>query len=127
MALKVELKPNEKIILGSSVITNGPNRARFYINGDAVILREKDILTAESANTPCKRIYFSIQMFYLSDEEVVDHREYFKQVNEVVSAAPTTLMFIEEINKQILTNNYYKALKEAKKLIEYEKDLLDNV
>jgi len=45
----------------------------------------------------------------------------------VVSAAPTTLMFIEEINKQILTNNYYKALKEAKKLIEYEKDLLDNV
>lgn len=128
MTLKVELKPNEKIILGSSVITNGPNRARFYINGNAVILREKDILTAESATTPCKRIYFAIQLFYLSqDEETHDHQEYFKLVNDVIAAAPTTISFIEDINNKILTNSYYKALKVAKKLIEYEKELLDNV
>ena len=127
MALKVELKPNEKIILGNSVITNGPNRARFYINGDAVILREKDILTAESADSPCKQIYFAIQMFYLSEEATHDHKEYFTLVNDVVRAAPTTLIFIEEINKLMLTNNYYKALKEAKRLIAYEKELMDNV
>ncbi len=127
MALKVELKPNEKIILGNSVITNGPNRARFFINGTAVILREKDILTAESADTPCKQIYFTIQMFYLSDEEVHNHDDYFKLVNDVIKAAPSTLIFIETINNQMLTNNYYKALKEAKKLIEYEKELFDNV
>ncbi|MBL1421140.1 MAG: flagellar biosynthesis repressor FlbT [Alphaproteobacteria bacterium] len=126
MALKVELKPNEKIILGNSVITNGPNRARFYIKGNAVILREKDILTADSADTPCKRIYFAIQMFYLSEEETHNHTDYFAQVNEVIAAAPTTLIFIEEINKQMLTNNYYKALKEARKLIDYEKELFDN-
>ncbi|NRA89497.1 MAG: flagellar biosynthesis repressor FlbT [Rhizobiales bacterium] len=127
MALKVELKPNEKIILGNSVITNGPNRAKFYINGTAVILREKDILTAESADTPCKRIYFLIQMFYLSEEENHDHDEYFTQVNTILKAAPSTLIFFDAINYQMLTNNYYKALREAKKLIDYEKELLDNV
>lgn len=127
MALKVELKPHEKIILGNSVITNGPNRARFYIKGDAVILREKDILSADSADTPCKRIYFAVQMFYLSEEETHNHDDYFIQVNEVIKAAPSTLIFFEEINKQMLTNNYYKALREAKRLIAYEKELLDNV
>ena len=46
MALKVELKPNERIIIGSCVITNTDQRARLLIDGDKIpILREKDILT----------------------------------------------------------------------------------
>ena len=52
MALKVELKPNERIIIGSVVIRNDEQRTRFFIEGEAPILREKDILTAASADTP---------------------------------------------------------------------------
>ena len=47
MALKVELKPGERIILGECVVTNGDQRTRLLIEGDAPILREKDILTPE--------------------------------------------------------------------------------
>ena len=48
MALKVELKPHEKIIVGSCVITNTDQRAKFLIEGDRLpVLREKDILTPE--------------------------------------------------------------------------------
>ncbi len=54
MALKVELKPGERFILGTSVITNDNQRTRLYIQGDAPVLREKDILTAETADTPCQ-------------------------------------------------------------------------
>ena len=58
MALKVELKPHERIIIGSCVITNTDQRARLLIDGDNVpILREKDILTPEVADTPDKLIY----------------------------------------------------------------------
>ena len=49
MALKVELKPNERIIIGNAVIRNGEQRTRFFIEGDAPILREKDILTPTTA------------------------------------------------------------------------------
>ena len=42
MALKVELKPGERILIGESVITNGDQRARFLIDGTAPILRERD-------------------------------------------------------------------------------------
>ena len=52
MALKVELKPRERIIIGQVVIRNDEQRTRFFIEGDAPILREKDILTAASADTP---------------------------------------------------------------------------
>ena len=45
MALKVELKPNERIIVGNAVIRNDEQRTRLFIEGEAPILREKDILT----------------------------------------------------------------------------------
>ena len=65
MALKVELKPGERFILGTSVITNDDQRTRLYIQGNAPVLREKDILTAETADTPAKRIYLAVQLMYL--------------------------------------------------------------
>ncbi len=41
MALKVELKPGEKFILGDSVIVNDDQRTRLTIEGEAPILRER--------------------------------------------------------------------------------------
>ena len=41
-------------------------------------------------------------------------------------AAPSTWPYVEIINNEILTGNLYKALKEAKKLIAYEQELLEN-
>ena len=45
MALKVELKPGERILIGDCVVTNGDQRTRLLIEGAAPILREKDIMT----------------------------------------------------------------------------------
>jgi len=124
MALKVELKPGERIILGECVITNDDQRTRLYIEGDAPILREKDILTPKTANTPAKRIYLAIQLMYLSTEPPEDYSAYFTLVQDLIRAAPSTLPFIDRMNNLILTNTYYKALKEAKALIAYEQELL---
>ena len=56
-----------------------------------------------------------------------DHHElYFRLVRDIVRAAPSTGRFIESINNQILTGDLYKALKETRKLIAYEKELLDH-
>jgi len=46
MALKVELKPHERIIIGACVITNTEQRTKPLDRGREIpILREKDILT----------------------------------------------------------------------------------
>jgi flagellar biosynthesis repressor protein FlbT len=125
MALKVELKPGEKIIIGTVAIRNGDNRARFFIEGQAPILREKDILTADSTNTPAKHIYFSVQLMYV-EGSVAKHRElYFKCVQDFVAAAPSATPIIMEINNRILSGDFYKALKAAKELVAYEHQLLE--
>jgi flagellar protein FlbT len=126
MALKVELKPNERIIVGESVITNCDHKSWLVIEGSSPILREKDILTASRADTPAKRIYLAVQLMYTSRDPLAHHEVYFALVRQIVQAAPSTWNYIELINNQILTGNLYKALKEAKKLIAYEEGLLRN-
>ncbi len=126
MALKVELKPGERFILGTAVITNGGQRARLFIEGDIPILREKDILTPETADSPAKRIYLAVQMMYLAGENKERRDIYFQLVNDIIRAAPSTLPFIDRINNQILTGFPYKALREARALIEHEEELLQH-
>ena len=126
MGLKVELKPGERIILGESIVTNGDQRTRLVIEGEAPILREKDIMTTETADTPCKRVYLVVQLMYLSRDPKQHHETYFKLIKEIIAAAPSTSTYFDRINNQILTGNNYKALKESQALIEYEKELLAN-
>src|SRR3954451_1248744 len=76
MALRVELKPGERIIIGESLITNSDSRAAFLIDGDAPILREEDILTAEPADTPVKRVYLCVQMMYL-EKDIPKYQEIY--------------------------------------------------
>jgi flagellar biosynthesis repressor protein FlbT len=126
MALKVELKPHERIIIGNCVITNTDQRARLLIDGDKVpILREKDILTPETADTPAKLVYLAVQLMYLSPDPRTNHGTYFNLVRDVVTVAPSAWPLIENINTNILNGELYHALKEAKKLVAYEKELLD--
>lgn len=124
MALKVELKPGEKILIGESVITNGDQRARFIVDGSAPVLREKDIMTTERADTPAKRIYFAVQLMYTSRDPRAHHEAYFSLIRDLVQAAPSAWPQVEIINNHILTGDLYKALKQVQKLISYEQDLL---
>jgi flagellar protein FlbT len=123
MGLKVELKPGERIIIGESVVTNGDQRTRLLIEGTAPILREKDIMTQARADSPAKRIYFAVQLMYVSRDPRPHHDLYFSLVRDIVQAAPSTWPYVEVINNHILTGEMYKALKDAKKLIDYEEEL----
>jgi len=126
MSLKVELKPGEKLIIGNCVVTNSDQRTRLFIDGKAPILREKDILTPDTADSPAKRIYFAVQLMYIDENVERLRKDYFKLINDLVTAAPSTIQLVDEINNEILTGELYKALKAAKKLIQYEQELLAN-
>lgn len=127
MALIIDLKPSERIIIGTALITNDDNRTRLHIEGAAPILREKDIMREQEANTPCKRIYFTVQLMYLATVPADLHEQYFNQIRDIQNAAPSTSTFFMKINDFIMSGHYYKALKEARLLIEHETELLANV
>ncbi|WP_193335315.1 flagellar biosynthesis repressor FlbT [Devosia beringensis] len=124
MALKVELKPGERLLVGNCIITNSDQRTRLFIDGKSPILREKDILTPAKANSPAKRIYLAVQLMYIDDDIGTTQETYFGLINEFLAAVPSAAEIVNEINNEILTGALYKALKAAHRLIEYEQDLL---
>ena len=126
MGLKVELKAGERFILGDCLVTNGDQRTRLLIEGQAPILREKDIMTPELADTPAKRIYLVVQLMYTARDPIAHHETYFTLMRELVQAVPSTWPHIEAVSNHIMAGEMYKALKSAKTLIAYEKELLDN-
>jgi len=128
MALKISLKPHEKFILGGAVIANGDAKSVFILENDVPMLREKDILTLASADTPCKRIYFAIQLMYIDGKNMAEHHKTFWElVKDVAQAAPSRKPILQEISDHILNDRYYQALKLTKKLIEYEQEVVNRV
>lgn len=127
MALVIDLKPQEKILIGEAVVTNSSQRTRLHIAGDAPIIREKDIMKEEDADTPCKRIYFMIQCMYIARDPKDYHDKYFSTVEDIQQAAPSCTVFFMQINEHIIAGTYYKAMKLASQLIEHERELLNHV
>jgi len=128
MPLKITLKPGEKIIIDGAVIKNGEKTTTFYIENKATILREKDIMREEDAITYCSKIYFIIQLMYLDGKNMVEyHNIYWKLVQDLVEAVPRATGIVDAISQNILEENYYKALKLAKRLIAFEKEVLGRV
>ena len=125
MALVIDLKPGEKILIGTAVITNDSQRTRLHISGDAPILREKDVMKEEEADTPCKKAYFLIQCMYMARNPKAYYEKYFDIVKEIQHAAPKLTFFFASINEKRIEGAYYKAMKEARDLINLEKELID--
>src|SRR6185369_16507427 len=96
MALKVELKPFERIIIGESVITNSETRAHFLFDGEAPILREKDIMTVETANSPVKRVYLCVQEMYVEKDLAKYLELYMGFVKVLLEAVPSFRPQIED-------------------------------
>ena len=124
MALKIKLKPHERLIIGGAVVTNGDTKCDLIVENEVPVLRDKDILREKDADTPSKRIYFIIQLMYVDNRDIVEqHNIYWSLVKDFVEAAPRTAETLAEISSLIIEGKYYPALKLARKLIEYEEEV----
>ena len=130
MPLKLTLKPDEKVLIGTAVLTNAGPKAEIIIQNTVPVLREKDIISEEKADTLVKKIYFMILSMYVdSKNEQKFHDIYFKLVKELFNAAPNQviLALTMEVSQKILEGNHYQAVKTCKKLLNFEAELLANV
>jgi len=130
MPLKLTLKPNEKVLIGTAVLTNAGSKAEIIIQNNVPVLREKDIITEENADTIGKKVYFIVLNMYVdAKNESEYHTIYFKLINELMDIAPNTeiLALIMEISQKILEGEHYIALKVCKKLLNYETELMADV
>ena len=122
MPLRVELKPFERIIIGESVIINSGSRSSFLIDGETPILREKDTVTAETADTPAKRLYHCVQTMYLKNDVLRYKASYLGLIMELQESCPGAGELIAAVNHHVSTGALYKALKEIRKLMKREEE-----
>ncbi len=130
MPLKLSLKPGEKFVLNGAVVQNGDRRTTLVLQNKASVLREKDIMQPDQANSPSRRIYFPMMMMYL-DEAGANryYDEFAERLTEFMSVIRNADILADcvSISKHAMAREYYKALMLCRKLIEYEDERLGNV
>ena len=128
MPLKIVLKPGERMVIDGAVIRNGDAKTAFTIENRVPVLRQKDILAEKDTHTVCRRIYYVIQLMYIDKTDpVAHHAAYWKLVQPLVKAAPSSVALVDRISAQILAGHHYQALKLAKKLVAYEEEVMNRV
>jgi flagellar protein FlbT len=127
MPLKLKLRAGESLYLSGALVRNGSTNTELEILNKVPILREKDIMLDSQANTPCKQVYFALQTLYLEPEtESVIFATLSRLSLQILKAAPSTSLILEQIHDKITEKSYFGALKLAKELIEYEKKLVEH-
>ena len=117
-------------LIGTAVITNAGPKAELIVQNTVPVLRERDIITEEKADTLVKKIYFIILNMYVDPKnEGSYHSIYFKLVKELFNACPdqVVLALVMEISQKILEGSHYQALKACRKLLNFEAELMANV
>src|SRR5262245_7903609 len=127
MPLKLSLRPGEKFVVNGAVVQNGDRRAALVLQNKASVLREKDIMQQDEADTPAKRIYFPIMLMYL-DEAGRDkaYSEFAARLAEFMGVVRDPVILTEciGVSKEVMAGEYYRALMRCRKLISYEAERL---
>lgn len=129
MALKVQIKSGQKLVINGAVLENASMRAvSLLVHNQVAILRQQDIMTHDEAITPATRVYYALQCLYLFPEDQPRHLALFKDfLTSFTDAVPSSRTTAEEVSVCVEEGAYFKALKVARKLIAREREILRNV
>ena len=128
MPLKLNVSRGEKFIVNGAVIKNDGDSASLVFENQAQILRQKDILTQDTAATPAARVYLALQCAYLFPTHAEAHLGDFKVLlDDYLQAAPSAQSITDEIRALIEDDQLYNALKVCSRLLQHEHEVLAHV
>ena len=128
MPLKLSLAKGEKFVVNGAVIKNDGPDINLVFENKAHILRQKDIMSNEAADTPARRVYLALQCAYIFQDREADHLGDFENLlTEFTEAAPSTGEIAGEIREQVSNQNLYGAMKECQRLIDLETERMNHV
>lgn len=113
------------IVNGAVVRARG--RLSLEIESEACILRGRDVMTPEDADSPARRLYYVAMLAYVDVSDREQHQSFAVElVADIVSALanPEAISCAIEIAQKIASGQYYKALTDCRWLIAYEDRVL---
>lgn len=126
--LVLKLAPGERLLVNGAVIENGDRRSRLSIlTPNANILRLRDAIHPEDANTPVRRVCYVAQLVLSGDASPEEAKHQLlrgvEQLSQVFTDADSRSQ-LATATKNILDAQYYPALKALRSLLAREQRLL---
>lgn len=127
--LVLKLGPRERVMVNGVVMENGDRRTRLHIvTPDAKVLRLKDAIHPEEANTPVKRVCYIAQLVIAGEADPEAGRtqllQGIEQLSQVFNDAESR-SHLDQATNCVLANRVYPALKELRALIAREARLFE--
>ncbi|MFP3384173.1 MULTISPECIES: flagellar biosynthesis repressor FlbT [Tritonibacter] len=126
--LVLKLAPKERVLVNGAVIENGDRRSRLSIvTPDAHILRLRDAIHPEQANTPVRRVCYSAQLVLSGDIDPEEDRlPMLRRIEELsqVFTDPDSRAALSEATEAVISNNHYRCLKALRALLPREERLM---
>ncbi|PTE16645.1 flagellar biosynthesis repressor FlbT [Pseudogemmobacter blasticus] len=126
--LVLKLGPHERVLINGAVIENGDKRSKLAImTPNANILRLRDAIHPEEANTPVRRVCYIAQLVLSGDAVPDDARHQLLLGIEQLSQAltdPDSRRLLAEASRAVLEEQHYQVLKSLRGLLPREERLL---
>lgn len=129
MALKLTLKPYERIIVNGCAMRNSGRRHTIIIEEQADVVRGKDLLDQNAAVTPVNKVYYLVQTALiradLRDKLVTPIQHNLAELATVFG--PPHVSGIFEAANFVSKGDYYKALRCLRPIRQYEHELMNHI
>jgi flagellar protein FlbT len=126
--LVLKLGPKERVLVNGAVIENGDRRSRLSImTPGANILRLRDAIHPEEANTPVRRACFAVQLVLSGDSDPDRvHCNLLRQVEELsqVFQDVDSRTILAEASQALIDGQHYRVLKSLRSLLPREDRLM---
>lgn len=126
--LVLKLGPKERVLVNGAVIENGDRRTRLSIvTPDAKILRLRDAIHPEDANTPVRRVCYIAQLVLSGDADIEDAKAQLLRGMEQLSQVftdPDSRALLSKATEYLVEGQVYQTLKSLRGLLAREERLL---
>lgn len=126
--LVLKLGPKERVLINGAVIENGDRRSRLSIVTPEVnILRLRDAIHPEEANTPVRRVCYAVQLVLTGDAEAAEVQSLLlRNIEELSQVFQDTdsRNLLGRATEAVLQQQHYQALKSLRALLPREDRLL---
>lgn len=126
--LVLKLAPYERLLINGAVIENGDRRTKISVKtANANILRLKDAVHPQEAQTPVSRICYYAQLLLSGDvgaEEGIPQLAERIDELDLVFSDPQSVIVLSEARDAIFSGNVYLGLRRLRQLLPLEQELL---
>lgn len=125
--LRITLRDGEKAIINGAVV-RAVGRTQFCVENQAAILRGRDVMRPEEANTPARQLYFAAMLAYIDPENRIAHQDALVTLlGQLVGALDSAegKAACVRMAHDLARGDYYKALGAARELLAVEAAAVD--